>query len=944
MFGIRPAVVCVLGTSVAVLVGGAAFYVGSQVHTDAFSRGSGARFSLSATAGGGYVACPLTPPDSTSILVDFTEGGTVPASQLMLIANGTLDDARYGPVQKAIPYGTYTVRFASYVPTAGGSFSNQRWYASFGAGDMTLGRTDPSSDVPDNSLLFQDPVAQTLSLTAAAVHVYVQHAGFDTQAQTGEYVIPLCMLLTPTGVGGGGGIQSSSPLTQTVTCPLTRSANSILIDFTAGGTVVADTLALVANGTAMDAQYGPITIPAIPAGPYRVRFASYAPPGLGAEYLHQRWYLFLETESGTMIGKSEPSGDVPSGIEVYQDTIEQRLAFTTAPVRAGARHAAYGKQTPELVVPLCALFTYDPGTQQVEPQNVVQEETASFPNNEEPIEETTAVVQETYPTCPIMARSGRAIVDFTNKGTVPLSGLTVYANGTSLKSLSVSLPSTTPIPPGRYEARLAAMHATDTSDTYETWYGTLFDSAGGVVARTPNAKDVPTWEKVFVSKTEVFPLTRSAVRFLGVHAHYPADTPSPVAILCAAFDRVGDLVEEPVSTTTAPVVTAPAPAPASTPVPVSAPASTAAAETVVVPRATVLPKPVPREPAPATPVAVPQAVEAMIPEIVVSSERLGITMGTTSVSIPLHVVEARERLGTTTTLFERLATASAEERATAVEDLVKHERGAGSTTPVVVDLVRASDEKATVPDTSSDEGTQRMRTFFALARRSGAAEQTRDADGDGVSDFDEVNLYHSDPLHPFTGRGVLSDGERVLLGLDPTQDSLTPVVSESPRYAGEPLPNLFHVASIDLVQVARDTTSIDAVRIVGTSTPYSFVTLYVYSTPIIVTVRADVDGRFEYTLDKALDDGSHELYLASVNNTGKVLAKSTPIPFVKTAQAIEYTPVAATVDPVNTALQRMVTLALLGMLALSVGGIILIGAMRARRMDGESAASSQPHA
>ena len=169
-------------------------YLGPYVHT-VVTPLPGAPFSLPAQAGGGYYGtCPLVPPDSTSILVEFTEGGTVSPSQLMLRANGTLDDARHGPIPKAIPYGTYTVRFASHAISPGNLFSNQRWYASFGTSDMVLGGTDPTSDVPDGVLLFEDPVAQTVSLTAAATHVYVQHAGFG-QVQTGEYVAPLCMLL-----------------------------------------------------------------------------------------------------------------------------------------------------------------------------------------------------------------------------------------------------------------------------------------------------------------------------------------------------------------------------------------------------------------------------------------------------------------------------------------------------------------------------------------------------------------------------------------------------------------------------------------------------------------------------------------------------------------------------------------------------------------------------
>ena len=62
-------------------------------------------------------------------------------------------------------------------------------------------------------------------------------------------------------------------------------------------------------------------------------------------------------------------------------------------------------------------------------------------------------------------------------------------------------------------------------------------------------------------------------------------------------------------------------------------------------------------------------------------------------------------------------------------------------------------------------------------------------------------------------------------------------------------------------------------------------TLYIFSTPIIVTVKADSEGRWTYELDKELEDGNHEVYVATVDNSGKIVAKSNPIPFVKQANA-----------------------------------------------------------
>jgi hypothetical protein len=76
----------------------------------------------------------------------------------------------------------------------------------------------------------------------------------------------------------------------------------------------------------------------------------------------------------------------------------------------------------------------------------------------------------------------------------------------------------------------------------------------------------------------------------------------------------------------------------------------------------------------------------------------------------------------------------------------------------------------------------------------------------------------------------------------------------------------------------------------GRALPNSFVTLYIFSTPVVVTVKTDEQGNWRYTLDTELEDGSHNLYVAMVNNNGRIVAKSPPVPFVKTAEAVEFVP------------------------------------------------------
>ena len=73
--------------------------------------------------------------------------------------------------------------------------------------------------------------------------------------------------------------------------------------------------------------------------------------------------------------------------------------------------------------------------------------------------------------------------------------------------------------------------------------------------------------------------------------------------------------------------------------------------------------------------------------------------------------------------------------------------------------------------------------------------------------------------------------------------------------------------------------------ITGKALPNSFVTLYIFSTPIVVTLKTDADGSWAYRFDKELEDGEHEVYVGVTDNAGKIVAKSEPFTFVKEAEA-----------------------------------------------------------
>ena len=207
----------------------------------------------------------------------------------------------------------------------------------------------------------------------------------------------------------------------------------------------------------------------------------------------------------------------------------------------------------------------------------------------------------------------------------------------------------------------------------------------------------------------------------------------------------------------------------------------------------------------------------------------------------------------------------------------------------------------------------------------------KDSNHDGISDYDSVNVYHIDPDKPspvstYQGSTVTA-GEKVALGFDPTQAALVKVEPQQPvAVSGSTsAPKVASAYTVDAINLNPD----KKVELAGAALPNSYVTIYIYSTPIIVTVKTDGNGQWHYTVDKELDTGTHTIYTATVDNSGKILAQSPGIVFTKTAEAatLDTVPpvrISATVKPAlfgNFEIYTLVSIVALIILAV----LIIIG-------------------
>lgn len=167
-----------------------------------------------------------------------------------------------------------------------------------------------------------------------------------------------------------------------------------------------------------------------------------------------------------------------------------------------------------------------------------------------------------------------------------------------------------------------------------------------------------------------------------------------------------------------------------------------------------------------------------------------------------------------------------------------------------------------------------------------------DSDGDGLSDAEEERLG-TDPQIADTDGDGFPDGEEVESGFNPLQyspgDKSDKIEFESPKEGGEENrrereDDRYAVEGV-VLKVSEKTGKI-VTELSGTGLPNSYLTLYIYSDPIVVAVRTDANGNWRYELDRDLENGDHEVYVAVTDNLGRITAQSKPLPFTKTAEAV----------------------------------------------------------
>ena len=142
------------------------------------------------------------------------------------------------------------------------------------------------------------------------------------------------------------------------------------------------------------------------------------------------------------------------------------------------------------------------------------------------------------------------------------------------------------------------------------------------------------------------------------------------------------------------------------------------------------------------------------------------------------------------------------------------------------------------------------------------------------------------------------------------------IINEKPLEQPKNISSVGNSLLVKSVETIKKSETESSLKVQGKALPNQVITLFIYSSmPIVITVKADNDGNWIYSLDKSMVDGTHEVYAVLHNDEGKIIESSVPkIFFIEEAQAasIEDFVVSGNITQANDETKNMMMLYLLG--------------------------------
>lgn len=159
----------------------------------------------------------------------------------------------------------------------------------------------------------------------------------------------------------------------------------------------------------------------------------------------------------------------------------------------------------------------------------------------------------------------------------------------------------------------------------------------------------------------------------------------------------------------------------------------------------------------------------------------------------------------------------------------------------------------------------------------------KDSDGDDLSDEFEL-LIKTNPFNPDSDGDGFLDNIEYKLGYDPLEiGPADKIVYSDAKKAKPKKADIYYVERVSAILLPTDQWGI---KIEGKGLPNSFVTIYIYSSPIVMVTKTDGNGNWNIVLDRPLADGAHEVYATVTNNHGGIEDRSEPFIFEKSGKRI----------------------------------------------------------
>lgn len=219
-----------------------------------------------------------------------------------------------------------------------------------------------------------------------------------------------------------------------------------------------------------------------------------------------------------------------------------------------------------------------------------------------------------------------------------------------------------------------------------------------------------------------------------------------------------------------------------------------------------------------------------------------------------------------------------------------------------------------------------------------------DSDKDGLSDAEEIKIG-TDPLNPDSDGDGFTDEVEVALGFDPLNPSpADKIVYQNPQKAKPEKTDIYKITRV--VSAALPTGETGA-KLEGKGLPNSFVTIHIFSTPVILTTKTDGNGNWEYILDKPLADGSHVAYVAATNNSGEIIGRSEAFLFTKAENKITAVLPFISEEGIPSSpaevLQRTFILLIVSLIVLAIGIALIVIGVLGRKKNGFNISNNLPH-